>query len=154
MKQGSQNQNTVNMAKAETESENTKIQISPTISKLIRKKEEQNRNGVDTVKAEPEKNTEIQLSPTVSKLIRDGGYRLSPVAIKLVEAVAPELGNPDGFTPRHKLNQISPSFPYNHRTMANRDSLGTGPKDQINVGKHKFYRNLSILEILCKDLSK
>jgi len=67
--------------------------------------------------------------------------------------VESEIGS-TGFTPRHRINQASPSFPYNHRTMANRDSLGTGPKDQINVGKHKFYGNLSILAMLCEDLSK
>jgi hypothetical protein len=29
------------------------------------------------------------------------------------------------FIQRCKINEISPSFPYDHRTMANRDSLGT-----------------------------
>ncbi|OPY81309.1 MAG: hypothetical protein A4E70_01327 [Syntrophus sp. PtaU1.Bin005] len=95
-----------------------------------------------------------RLSPEIAKLIRDGGYQLSDVALMLIEAVAAELGNPDSFTARHKINKGSKSFPYNHRTLANRDSLGTGPKDHINIGKYKFYRNLSILEMLCKDLSK
>ncbi|ABC76492.1 hypothetical cytosolic protein [Syntrophus aciditrophicus SB] len=95
-----------------------------------------------------------RLSPEIAKLIRDSGYQLSDVALMLIEAVAAELGNPDSFTARHKINEISKSFPYHHRTLANRDSLGTGPKEHINIGKYKFYRNLSILEMLCKDLCK
>jgi len=118
------------------------------------KKELQNQNtaNMTKVEVEPEVNTESHLSPTLSKMIRDGGYRLSNVAVKLIAAVEAEIGH-TGFTARHKINQASPSFPFNHRTMANRDSLGTGPMDQINVGKHKFYGNLSILEMLCQDLS-
>lgn len=77
---------------------------------------------------------------------------LNPIAEKLIAAVEAELG--DGFTARHKINRVSKSFPYNHRTMANRDSLGTGPKDKIMVGKHMFYSNLSVLEMLREDLSK
>jgi len=109
----------------------------------------------NTVKEEikPANNEDFPLSPALSKLIQERNFRLSDVAIKLVSAVESEIGS-TGFTPRHRINQASPSFPYNHRTMANRDSLGTGPKDQINVGKHKFYGNLSILAMLCEDLSK
>lgn len=91
-----------------------------------------------------------QLSPEIAKLITD--YQLEDVAKKLIEAVKAELGN--GFTPRHQVNKKSPSFPYNHRTMANRDCVGTGPREKILIGKHIFYSNSSILEMLCKDLSK
>jgi len=77
---------------------------------------------------------------------------LSPVAEKLIASVKTELG--DGFTARHKINTLSPSFPYNHRTLANRDSLGTGPAEKIFIGKHIFYSNQSILEMLIDDLSK
>jgi len=122
----------------------------------IMEEESQDQNTVNMKKAEtePETNTECQLSPALSMLINKGGYQLPPVAIKLIEAVASDLGDPNGFTPRHKLNQKSPSFPYNHRTIANRDSLGTGPKERLLIGKYMFHRNLSILEMLCEDLSK
>jgi hypothetical protein len=78
--------------------------------------------------------------------------RLSPIAEKLIAAVEAELG--DGFTARHKINQAAKSFPYNHRTMANRDALKTGPKEKILIGKHIFYNNQSVLDMLRADLSK
>jgi hypothetical protein len=95
-----------------------------------------------------------QTSNFIDDLINEQGYQLSPVAVKLLVAVASELGNPDGFTARHRLNQKCPSFPLNHRTLANRDSLGTGPKEKILVGKQVFYRNYAILEALCRELSR
>jgi len=82
---------------------------------------------------------------------KDAG-RLSHVAEEMIKAVEDELGS--GFTARHKINEASRSFPYNHRTMANRDSLGTGPKEKLLIGKYVFYSNASILDMLCEDLSK
>lgn len=70
---------------------------------------------------------------------------------QLIAAVDSELKSE--FPQRHKLNKESPSFPYNHRTMANRDSLGTGPKEAFMVGKHKIYRKAALLEMLRADLS-
>ena len=84
--------------------------------------------------------------------IGKGADQLSPVAEKLIAAVEAELG--PGFTARHKINQVSKSFPYLHRTMANRDALGTGPKEKILIGKHIFYSNPSVLEMLRVDLSR
>lgn len=95
----------------------------------------------------------FQISPTLLKLIQDGKYQLSDVAIKLISAVESEIGS-TGFTPRHTINRKSSSFPYDHRTMANRDSLRTGPNEKILIGKHIFYSNLSLLEMLCEDLSE
>lgn len=98
-------------------------------------------------------NNDFQISAVLSKLIQDRKFQLSDIAVKLISAVESEIGS-TGFSPRHKINKISPSFPYDHRTMANRDSLGTGPKEKILVGKHIFHGNLSLLEMLCMDLSK
>ncbi len=92
------------------------------------------------------------LSPELKKLLQQFPA-LPDVARKLVIAVANDLGDPNGFTARHRLNTVSKSFPYNHRTIANRDSLGTGPQEKILVGNHMLHRNLSILEMLCEDLS-
>lgn len=75
---------------------------------------------------------------------------LSPIAQKLIEAVEAELG--PGFTARHEVNQKSPSYPYKHRTIANRDSLGTGPKEKILIGKHVFYSNSSLVAMLREDM--
>lgn len=57
------------------------------------------------------------------------------------------------FVQRHKLNEVSPSFPYHHRTMANRDSLGTGPKEAFMLGKHVTYSKKALLDMLAADLS-
>lgn len=70
---------------------------------------------------------------------------------QLIAAVDAELKSE--FPQRRKLNKESPSFPYHHRTMANRDSLGTGPKNAFMVGKHKVYRKASLLDMLRADLS-
>lgn len=70
---------------------------------------------------------------------------------QLISAIATEIKGE--FVQRHKLNLISPSFPYNHRTMANRDSLKTGPAGAFTIGKHKFYRKTALLEMLRSDLS-
>ena len=93
------------------------------------------------------------LSPELKKLLQQFPA-LPDVARKLVIAVANDLGDPNGFTARHRLNTVSKSFPYCNRTIANRDSEGTGPTEKILIGKHMFHRNLSLLEMLCRDLSK
>lgn len=70
---------------------------------------------------------------------------------QLIDAIDSELKGE--FVLRHKLNELSPSFPYKHRTMANRDSLKTGPKGAFQVGKHIVYPKNSILQMLRDDLS-
>ncbi len=70
---------------------------------------------------------------------------------QLIAAIDAEIKGE--FVQRHKLNELSPSFPYHHRTMANRDSLKTGPRDAFSVGKHKVYRKAALLEMLRSDLS-
>jgi len=81
-------------------------------------------------------------------------YPLSGVGRKLISAIAGELGGPDSFTARHRINEISPSFPYSFRTLANRDAQGIGPDTKIMMGRFIMYNNLSLLEMLCKDLMK
>ena len=68
---------------------------------------------------------------------------LSPVAEKLIDVIA-----------RHKLNNTSPSFPYNHRTMANKDSKKQGPAEFLIVGGRCFYTKKSLLNFLRVDLER
>jgi len=70
---------------------------------------------------------------------------------QLIAAIDAEIKGE--FVQRHKLNEISPSFPYHHRTMANRDSLKTGPAGAFTIGKHKVYRKAALLNMLRSDLS-
>lgn len=70
---------------------------------------------------------------------------------KLIAAIAAEINAE--FVPRHEINERSPSFPYDHRTMANRDSMGTGPQGSFTVGKHKMYHTPRLIEMLRSDLS-
>lgn len=70
---------------------------------------------------------------------------------QLIAAIDAEIKGE--FIQRHKINKLSPSFPYHHRTMANRDSLKTGPRDAFTVGKHKVYRKTALLDMLRADLS-
>lgn len=77
---------------------------------------------------------------------------LSPVAEKLIETVAAEIKG--DVIARHKLNNISPSFPYNHRTMANRDSKKLGPAEFLIVGGRRFYTKKSLLDFLRADLER
>ncbi|MEQ8159716.1 MAG: hypothetical protein ABRQ33_00890 [Smithellaceae bacterium] len=79
-------------------------------------------------------------------------FKMPPIAKQLVEAVAGEIKS--DFVARSKVNKISPSFPYNHRTCANRDALKTGVKEKILVGNNILYKTTSLLEMLCEDLSK
>jgi hypothetical protein len=58
------------------------------------------------------------------------------------------------FVPRSKINELSPSFPYNHRTLANRDSLHTGVIGAFMVGKRIIYPKAALLEMLREDLSR
>lgn len=82
------------------------------------------------------------------------GKQKIPEHIKeeLLAAVAAEIKGE--FVQRHKINDISPSFPYHHRTLANRESLGTGPKEAFMVGKHKMYAKSALLQMLRDDLSR
>jgi hypothetical protein len=77
---------------------------------------------------------------------------LSPVAEKLIEAVAAEIKG--DVIARHKLNNTSPSFPYNHRTMANKDSKKQGPAEFLIVGGRCFYTKKSLLNFLRVDLER
>jgi hypothetical protein len=71
---------------------------------------------------------------------------------QLIAAINTEIKGE--FIPRSKINQQSPSFPYNHRTLANRDSLHTGVKGAFMVGKHIIYPKIALIEMLREDLSK
>lgn len=93
------------------------------------------------------------LTPELSQLF-EKYPGLSDTGIKLITAIAGEIGGPKVFVQRNKINTVSKSFPYDHRTMANRDVLKTGPTEKILVGKHILYGGLSLLEMLCKDLMK
>lgn len=75
---------------------------------------------------------------------------LPGVAQKLLAAVDREITTE--FFPRVALNTISPSFPWHHRTIANRMSRGTGPRESILVGKKRFISKVSLLEMLADDL--
>lgn len=77
---------------------------------------------------------------------------LSPVAERILEAVANEIRGE--VIPRHKINKISPSFPFSHRTLANRDSAGTGCKETLIIGNRMFYTKAGILDMLRSDLAK
>jgi hypothetical protein len=49
---------------------------------------------------------------------------------------------------RHKLNKISPSFPLDHRSLANRDCLGLGVKGAVTIGGRVFYSKIALLDML------
>jgi len=70
---------------------------------------------------------------------------------KIIAAVGREL--PEIF-PRHKINKLSPSFPWAKGTMQNRDSEGTGVKERFMIGKHVFYTRDSTLDLVRQELSK
>ena len=65
---------------------------------------------------------------------------------KLLAAVDAELKA--AFVPRHLVNKLSPSFPYNHRTLANRDCDGSGPTETIMIGGRMFHEKKSLLDWL------
>ena len=71
---------------------------------------------------------------------------------QLLAAIAAEIKGE--FVQRRKINELSPSFPYNHRTLANRDSLHTGVRGAFMAGKHIFYPKAALLEMLREDLSR
>lgn len=77
---------------------------------------------------------------------------LSPIAEMLIQVVDGELKG--DIIPRHKLNILSPSFPYSHRTMSNRDSLKTGVREFIVFRGRRFYVKRSLLKMLREDLSE
>ena len=62
---------------------------------------------------------------------------------KLIEAVRQELKGE--FIQRHKVNILSPSFPYDYRTLANCDCLGTGPAETLMCGGRMLYAKDSLL---------
>lgn len=75
---------------------------------------------------------------------------LSPISEQLITAVDSEIKS--NVVARHKLNSISPSFPYNHRTMANKDSKKLGPTESFMVGGKRFYTKKALLNFLRSDL--
>lgn len=77
---------------------------------------------------------------------------LSPIAEKLIEAVDAEIKS--DVIARHKLNLFSPSFPYNHRTMANKDSKNQGPQEFFIAYNQRFYTKKSLLDFLRNNLKK
>ncbi|HQP25020.1 MAG TPA: hypothetical protein PLP16_07630 [Smithellaceae bacterium] len=71
---------------------------------------------------------------------------------QLIDAVDRELQG--AIIPRHKINKLSPSFPWSYRTLANRDSLGTGPKEATSINDRVFYPKAAILDFLKNELNK
>lgn len=70
---------------------------------------------------------------------------------KIIEAVEKELPS---IVPRHKINKLSPSWPYSKGTMQNRDCEKSGVKGKFMVGKHVFYLREKCTEFLRDELSK
>lgn len=70
---------------------------------------------------------------------------------KVIAAIEKEL--PEVF-PRHKINKLSPSFPWAKGTMQNRDCDGNGVKEKFTIGKHVFYTRASTLALVREELSK
>ena len=70
---------------------------------------------------------------------------------RIIEAAEEELPK---VVPRHKINKLSPSWPYSKGTMQNRDCDGTGVKERFMIGKHVFYLREQCLEFLRDELSK
>jgi hypothetical protein len=82
--------------------------------------------------------------------------QLSPLAEMLIRAVDKEIV-PEVFA-RHNINKLSPSFPYNHRTMANRDSSKKDDvvrvKNTTVIGGRPYYSKQSLLAMLREDLAR
>lgn len=93
----------------------------------------------------------METNPTAPKY-EPTPAELSPIAEKLLRAVDDEIKG--DVIARHKLNKLSPSFPYSYRTLANRDCIGTGVKEFIMIGGRRFYIKNSLLEMLRDDLTK
>lgn len=70
---------------------------------------------------------------------------------QVIEAVGKEMPS---LVPRHKINKLSPSWPYSKGTMQNRDCDGSGVKERFMIGKHVFYFREKCLEFLRNELSK
>ncbi len=82
--------------------------------------------------------------------------QLSPAARLILKAVDDEL--PEVFQRQH-LNKLSPSFPWNFRTLANRDSLArrrTGQPliQQTQIDGRTFYIKASFMDVLRAELTK
>lgn len=71
---------------------------------------------------------------------------------RLLAAISAEIKGE--FVQRHRINDESPSFPYRHRTLANRDSAGTGPKGAFNIGKYRVYLKSALIDMLREDLMR
>lgn len=69
---------------------------------------------------------------------------------KLISAIDSELKG--DMIPRHKINELSPSFPWGYRTVANWDSLGVGVKESLAAGKYRLYVKSSLLDLVRRRL--
>ncbi len=79
-------------------------------------------------------------------------HELSAIAEKLIQAVENEIKAE--IFPRHTINKLSPSFPYNHRTLANRDALNTGISEFLMLGGRRFITKKSTIDFLRRELAK
>lgn len=77
---------------------------------------------------------------------------LSAIAEELIRAVENEI-KAEVF-PRHAINKLSPSFPYNHRTLANRDAQKSGVSDFLMLGGRRLITKKGVLDFLRAELSR
>jgi hypothetical protein len=73
------------------------------------------------------------------------------MAQAVIDAVDRELAAE--IIPRHRINELSPSWPWHFRTMANRDSKKTSKIETIMIGGRQFYKKTSMLDFLRRELA-
>jgi hypothetical protein len=69
---------------------------------------------------------------------------------RLISAIDTELKG--DMILRHKINELSPSFPWNHRTLANWESAGIGVQESLAAGKFRLYSKSSLLQLVRRRL--
>lgn len=77
--------------------------------------------------------------------IKQGGVSKDSIE-QLIAAIDSELKGE--FIQRHLINKISPSFPWNHRTLSNWDSQKIGVEGAFRVGKYMIYPKPSLMNLL------
>ena len=80
---------------------------------------------------------------------------LSEIDEQLIKAVDAEIKAE--FFPRHNLNKLSPSYPHNHRTLANRQSMARRSHEifveHTMIGGRCFISKKSLLATLRAELA-
>jgi hypothetical protein len=81
----------------------------------------------------------------------------APTAAVNIELIEKLIGAIDGelkgeMILRHRINELSPSFPWNYRTLANWDSLGIGVEESLPAGKYRLYVKSSLLNLVRRRL--